>query len=123
MPEDLLTMSAKEVDRAGLIRRVLEGRLPQVKAAEMMGVTPRQVRRMCRAYESQGPRGLISGKRGKPSDRSEAKPTRLPGKTTDSAEKPAVSARWFCPQRLSRYGPGHTGNPDSPSWAEDGECT
>jgi hypothetical protein len=25
MPEDLLTMSAKEVDRAGLIRRVLEG--------------------------------------------------------------------------------------------------
>jgi hypothetical protein len=35
MPEDLLTMSAKEVDRAGLIRRVLEGRLPQVKAAEL----------------------------------------------------------------------------------------
>lgn len=29
MPEDLLTMSAKEIDRAGLIRRVLEGRLPQ----------------------------------------------------------------------------------------------
>ena len=27
MPEDLLTRSAKEVDRAGLIRRVLEGRL------------------------------------------------------------------------------------------------
>jgi hypothetical protein len=26
MPEDLLTMSAKEVDRAGLIRRVLEVR-------------------------------------------------------------------------------------------------
>ena len=37
MPEDLLTMSAKEVDRAGLIGRVLEGRLPQLKAAEMMG--------------------------------------------------------------------------------------
>ena len=42
MPEDLLTMSAKEVDRAGLIRRVLEGRLPQKKAAEMMGRTARQ---------------------------------------------------------------------------------
>ena len=59
MPEDLLTMSAKEVDRAGLIRRVLEGRL-------MMGLTARQVRRMCRAYERHGPRRLISGKRGKP---------------------------------------------------------
>ena len=42
MPEDLLTMSAKEVDRAGLIHRVLEGRLSQVKAAEMMGLSARQ---------------------------------------------------------------------------------
>jgi transposase len=68
MPEDLLTMSAKEVDRAGVVRRVLERRLSQTKAAELLGVSARQVRRMCRAYERQGARGLISGKRGKPSN-------------------------------------------------------
>jgi hypothetical protein len=35
-----LTMSAKEVDRLGVIRRVLEGGLPQKQAAQMMGLTP-----------------------------------------------------------------------------------
>jgi hypothetical protein len=42
MPEDLLTMSSK-------ICRVHEGRLPQVKADEMMGMRARQVRRICAA--------------------------------------------------------------------------
>lgn len=40
MPEDLLAMSAKEV-RAGLIRRGVEGRLSQVKAATVMGLSGR----------------------------------------------------------------------------------
>jgi hypothetical protein len=65
----LLTMSAKELDRLGVIRRVLEGRLPQKQAATMMGMTARQVRRLCQAYEAAGPAGLVSGKRGKPSNR------------------------------------------------------
>jgi transposase len=68
MPEALLIMSAREVDRAGLIRRVLERRLSQVKAAELMGVTTKQARRMCRAFQLHGLRGLASGKRGKPSN-------------------------------------------------------
>jgi transposase len=65
----LLTMSAKELDRLGVIRRVLEGRLPQKQAATMMGMTARQVRRLCQAYEADGPGGLVSRKRGKPSNR------------------------------------------------------
>jgi hypothetical protein len=47
----LLTMSANEVDRLGVIRRVLEGGLPQKQAALMMGLTRRQARRLCAAFE------------------------------------------------------------------------
>jgi hypothetical protein len=65
----LLTMSAKEMDRLGVVQRVLEGRLPQKQAAQIMGVTPRQVRRLCTAYDVDGAAGLVSKSRGKPSNR------------------------------------------------------
>jgi hypothetical protein len=39
------------------------------KAAEFIGLSERQVRRLCAAFEERGPRGLVSGKRGLPSNR------------------------------------------------------
>src|SRR5262245_20265023 len=68
MPKGLVTMSVKEADRLDVVRRVLERRLKQRKAAELLGVSARQVRRMCRAYERQGAPGLVSKKRGRPSN-------------------------------------------------------
>jgi transposase len=68
MPNGLVTMSAKEMDRSEVVRRVLERRLTQTKAAGLMGVSARQVRRMCGAYEREGAVGLISKRRGKPSN-------------------------------------------------------
>jgi transposase len=68
MPNGLVTMSAKEMDRSEVVRRVLERRLTQTKAARLMGVSARQVRRMCGAYEREGVVGLISKRRGKPSN-------------------------------------------------------
>lgn len=62
-------MSRKEIDRLGVIRRVLEGRLRQAKAGQLMGLSARQVRRLCAAYEREGPSGLASRKRGRPSNR------------------------------------------------------
>ena len=44
----LLTMSAKELDRLAVIRRVAESELSQVKASELLELTSRQVRRLCR---------------------------------------------------------------------------
>jgi hypothetical protein len=38
-------MSTEELDRLGVIRRVVEGRLPQKQAAIMLGAMPRQRRR------------------------------------------------------------------------------
>jgi len=64
----LVSMSAREIDRLGVITRVQDGRLRQVKAAELLGLTTRQVRRLEAAYEARGAAGLVSGKRGRRSN-------------------------------------------------------
>jgi hypothetical protein len=69
MAQELVRMSTKELDRVDVVRRVIERRLTQVKAAELMGLTARQVRRLCNAYQDAGPIGLASRKRGQPSNR------------------------------------------------------
>jgi len=51
-------MSYEELDRVGVIERVIEKRLTQREAARMLGSTTRQVRRLRQAYERDGPRGL-----------------------------------------------------------------
>src|SRR4051812_29259129 len=68
MAGGLVTMSAVERDRVEVIRRVLEGRLSQIKAAVQLDLSSRQVRRLCCEYEESGPTGLASRKRGSPSN-------------------------------------------------------
>jgi predicted transcriptional regulator len=46
-----ITMSARELDRLEVIRRLVEDRLSQAKASELLGLTDHQVRRLCRALE------------------------------------------------------------------------
>lgn len=67
--EELWTMSKKELDRAGVLVRVVERRLSQEKAATLLGVSTRQLRRLLRAYQAQGASALVSKRRGKPSNR------------------------------------------------------
>jgi hypothetical protein len=67
--QELVKMSSKELDRLAVVRQVLEGRLTQAKAGEFVGLSERQVRRLCAAFEERGPVGLVSGKRGQPSNR------------------------------------------------------
>src|SRR3569832_2140485 len=81
MPTELVTMSRKEIDRLEVIRRVFESRLSQVKAGQLMGLSARQVRRLCVAYERDGPTGLASRRRGKRSNR--RLPEALQARTTE----------------------------------------
>ncbi len=62
-------MSYEELDRVSVIERVIEKRLTQLEAAQILGLTSRQVRRLRRAYERDGPVGLASKHRGRPSHR------------------------------------------------------
>ncbi len=69
MGTELVAMSKRELERLEVMRRVVEGRLTQAKAGEFIGLSERQVRRLCAAFEQRGPAGLVSGKRGQPSNR------------------------------------------------------
>jgi hypothetical protein len=64
-----LTMSAKELNRLEVLNRVLDRRLTQVQAAEQLALGTRQVQRLCRRLRIEGPRGLVSRKRGRTSNR------------------------------------------------------
>jgi hypothetical protein len=51
MGAELVTMSAREIDRMSVVQKVLDGRLSRVEAGKLLGLCPRQVRRLCKAYE------------------------------------------------------------------------
>lgn len=67
--DGLLAMSAKERERLVVVRAAGEGRLKQAAAAERLGVSLRQVKRLVRAWRGAGAAGLVSKRRGRPSAR------------------------------------------------------
>jgi len=67
--EDRIIMSVKELRRLHVIQQVLERKMKQVQAVEVLGLTDRQVRRIVRRVRAEGDRGLIHRGRGKRSNR------------------------------------------------------
>jgi hypothetical protein len=66
--DKLLTMSTQEITRLEVMQRIKDRRLSQKQAAEMLHLSVRQVKRLFRAYKEKGAEGLISARRGKPSN-------------------------------------------------------
>ena len=66
--DELLTMSNREITRIEIMQRLKEKRLTQKEAAGMLGISTRQVKRLWRAYRKKGAAGLVSKRRGKPSN-------------------------------------------------------
>lgn len=64
-----LTMSVRELDRLAILTQVQERRLTQAAAAERLDVSLRHVERLCRTLRTAGPPGLVSQRRGRPSNR------------------------------------------------------
>jgi transposase len=62
-------MSEEEIRRAGVLKRVKEKELTQVQAAEMLGMSYRQLKRIYLRYREAGPAGLIHASVGKASNR------------------------------------------------------
>lgn len=63
-----LTMSTKEIDRLEVLQRLGERRITQLLAAEQLGISVRQVKRLWKRYRERGVEELISRRRGKPSN-------------------------------------------------------
>lgn len=67
-----ITLSVKEADRVGMLQAVLDKRMRQREAAEQLGLSTRQIRRLAQRYQRRGAAGLVSGHRGKRSNRAMA---------------------------------------------------
>jgi len=63
-----VTMTMRDLDRLKCIQAVVDGNLKPGRAAERLGLTTRQVRRLTRRYAQEGPVGLISRHRNRPSN-------------------------------------------------------
>ena len=77
----LLAMSQPELTRLEVIQRVKRKTLRQRQAAELLSLSVRQVKRLCKVYQAFGVAALISKRRGHPSN------NRLPEKTTKKARQ------------------------------------
>ena len=67
--EEIFTMTQKELDRHSILKKVLNKELSQVMAANLLKVSPRQTRNLLQIFKNQGSKGIISKKRGVPSNR------------------------------------------------------
>jgi hypothetical protein len=58
------------------MQRIKDKRLTQIEAARLLELSVRQVKRLYRAYKADGAVGLVSRRRGKPSNHRLAEETR-----------------------------------------------
>ena len=66
---DMIMARPKELKRLHVIRKVLEKGIKQVKAAEILGLSRRQVRRIVKRVKLEGDKGVVHKSRGQPSKR------------------------------------------------------
>lgn len=64
----MVTLSHRELDRLTVVRGVVEKKLKQRQAAEQLGLSTRQLKRLVKRYRREGAAGLASRRRGRPSN-------------------------------------------------------
>ena len=69
MLKGLLTMSTNELKRIVIVQKIIDKNLTQIVAAQQLGLTDRQVRRLVKDYKLYGAEGLTSKKRGQTGNR------------------------------------------------------
>jgi transposase len=69
MSEEIFTMSHKELDRVTAMDALASGAMKQKTVARQLGLSVRQVKRLLKRFRQEGPPGLVSLRRGRPSNR------------------------------------------------------
>jgi transposase len=65
---ETLSMSKAELARLAAVQRLEDGSITQAEVARQLRISVRQLKRLCRAYRLHGPAGLVSKRRGRPSN-------------------------------------------------------
>ena len=63
-----ITMNMREVDRLKTVQAVVDRMTRVDQAAKRLGLSRRQISRLIERYAAEGPAGLVSRKRGRPSN-------------------------------------------------------
>lgn len=63
-----LTMSTKEVDRVSIMEQLVKKAIKQKRAAQVLGLSVRQIRRLKKKYQQEGTKGLVHKNRGRKSN-------------------------------------------------------
>lgn len=95
----MLTLSQRERDRLAVLHEVEERLIPAWQGAELLGLEPRQFRRLRREWERKGDAAVIHGLRGRRSNR--AKPEALRAWALERARDPLYHD--FGPTLLSEH--------------------
>lgn len=90
--KDIIMLRQKELKKLHVVKKVLEGVLKQVEAAEMLSISDRQIRRLINRVRIEGDIGIAHKSRGRPSGR------KLPKNIKDKVIK-------LYRERLSGFGP------------------
>jgi hypothetical protein len=61
-------MNTRDLERLEILNRIRDKRLKQLKGAQILGISPRHVRRLLQRLIMEGPKGIISKKVGVPSN-------------------------------------------------------
>jgi len=83
--EDIIIMSQKELKRLHIIHKLLDKKLKQIEAKDLLDLSTRQIRRLIKRVKEEGDRGIIHRLRGKPSHR--AFPQKLKDKVINLYKK------------------------------------
>lgn len=75
--KDLLMLKQKELKRLHVVNKALQGEITQKQAAELSGLSERQIRRIVKRIRSESDQGIIHRSRGRQSNR------KLPQKLTN----------------------------------------
>ena len=67
--DERVDISMREIDRLKIVHEVLEGHLRQRQAAKQLGLSRRQIIRLCQRVKQEGNRGIMHRLRGRPSNR------------------------------------------------------
>src|SRR5712691_8665958 len=76
MRQETFTLSAKELQRVAVISHCVKGDLACAGAAELLGLSPRQVKRLKSRYRQGGEAAMAHASRGRPSPRRLSEPLR-----------------------------------------------
>ena len=66
---DKVTMSKKECNRLGILQRTIDQQITQKEASNLLRLSLRQTKRLCKRLKLKGPIGLVHKNRGKLSSR------------------------------------------------------